>query len=191
MKFVAIFVLFLFIVCSYSTGNAEIYWKDYYGSISSDAIPAGIDKFGNPTYIGQFPISKLPLDQTADTVLATISKSDGRAYGVYKLKVLFSRENVKILCSNGINRNSNRPDMLWSNTFMSDCNLVQGGSSSNTSIPLYIGRTNYKGQNVTGTFWKDEAVLNVPWVTSNFEEASVFQSNSFEMLYSCVDGVRT
>jgi len=180
-------------VSSYSTGNSAIYWKDYHRSIPSDAIPAGIDGSGTPTYIGQFPVSKLPLDQTADTVLATIGKYERRAYGAYNTsKVLFSTDNVKILCVNGINQDSNRPITFWSNTFISSCNLVQGGSS-NISEALYIGRANYKGQNVTGSFSKDEAVLNVAWVTTKFgeEKASVVQFLSFEMLYSCVDGLRS
>jgi len=151
------------------------YWKDYNfnTTIPNDAIRGGTDTKGYPTYIGQFPISN-PHRIAADVVSGIIDRNLTFSYGVHNSEVTVSFENNKILCTTSAR-------FFWSTTFIPNCQLVEGGS--NYSQPLYIGRANHKGQNITGSFSMDDSILRVPV----FEEAkaNIREYVSFEILQYC------
>lgn len=78
----------------------EFFWKDYTGLIPSEALPGGIDKTGNKTYIAQLSIVAEYNYQSSNihTLPATLLRGARSAEAAYRARTVYSNEttNTKV-----------------------------------------------------------------------------------------------
>ncbi|KAF5292708.1 hypothetical protein FQR65_LT11176 [Abscondita terminalis] len=68
------------------------YWRDFDGVVPNDALPAGLDPRGRPTYIGQVLYGN-------KLIPGKIYENDPHVYFQYKQQALQEDENIKIFCT--------------------------------------------------------------------------------------------
>ncbi|KAK5641553.1 hypothetical protein RI129_010100 [Pyrocoelia pectoralis] len=112
------------------------YWRDFNGTVPSDAYPGGTDVTGKPIFIGQvFDKYLIP---------AKIYSNDKQAYYEHGGSEYKATQHVKILCTQ-------HPEQFeWIRTnndelkLLTDKNLIIGGYEPGSTT--YIGRVRYKGE---------------------------------------------
>uniref|UniRef100_A0A1Y1MK88 Uncharacterized protein n=1 Tax=Photinus pyralis TaxID=7054 RepID=A0A1Y1MK88_PHOPY len=151
------------------------YWRDYVGEIPYDAVPGGIDKSGQPTYIGQAYIKGfelLPATITAGSTTAMAS-----AYNI----AMPVNKNIKILCSNQLDKFSWLVTKSEEAHLITNCHLVIGGSEVDEIV--HIGRVNHHGQTVIGKVFSYRPVFKGLWIPHDGHELNFA---SYEILtYNC------
>ncbi|RZC41471.1 uncharacterized protein BDFB_004876 [Asbolus verrucosus] len=120
---------------------SEYYWRDYYGKIPEDALPAGKDFNGNDTYVGQVYIHEYGL--FVAQIFPGQKVVDVPCYGIKKAK-----SDIKILCTR------HKDNFSWwpatAKTFRTDTinkHPVVGGRNhfKNDAALLNIGRVMHEG----------------------------------------------
>ncbi|KAK5640391.1 hypothetical protein RI129_011202 [Pyrocoelia pectoralis] len=146
------------------------YWREFDGIIPPDALPAGLDVYNKPIYIGQALYENL-------LIPAKIYHNDNTAYFEYGGKELTTKLNVKILCTD-------EPDQFeWIKTNNShireitDRFLVQGGYHPSSST--YIGRIRTDGEVLIGKVLADNTASEGLHVT---QKGTARSFSSFEVL---------
>ncbi|KAB0792993.1 hypothetical protein PPYR_12613 [Photinus pyralis] len=112
------------------------YWRDFNGTVPSDAYAGGSDATGKPIYIGQvFDKYLIP---------AKIYANDNKAYYEHGKSEYKATEHVKILCTQ-------HPEQFeWIKTdndalpLLTNKNLLIGGYEPGSTT--YIGRVRYNGE---------------------------------------------
>ncbi|KAK5638617.1 hypothetical protein RI129_012912 [Pyrocoelia pectoralis] len=135
--------------------SLEYYWREYSGDIPFDAVPAGVDKLGNPTYIGQVYMQGFGL------LPATITKGSNYATTSSQGRAIQTNENIKILCS----LEQSKLKWIGSNIKEEQCLLVNGGSEANQII--HIGRANHEGEIIIGRVFNNWEMYKGLWIPYN------------------------
>ncbi|XP_063911331.1 uncharacterized protein LOC135128349 [Zophobas morio] len=142
--------VWLFLIFSQLTlvlGNnwdcADFYWRDYFGTIPYDAVPAGKDRQGDNGYIG------LVYNRGSELLPANVLPKEGIAQTTAHTSVINSTEYVKILCG------PYKRAFVWirvenPNNFHGSNypNLIPGGTEVGKKV--YITRVNYNGDVIVG-----------------------------------------
>ncbi|KAF5287607.1 hypothetical protein FQA39_LY15810 [Lamprigera yunnana] len=153
------------------------YWRDYYGKIPSDAVQGGLDKQGNPTYIGQVYIKGFEL------LPATIYKESKKAVtSAYNIRMEVDKD-IKILCSDEKEGFEWRATKNEETHLMVNCHLVVGGSEVGQT--LNIGRVNSDGETIIGKVFSHPLLNRGLWVPQKSGAAHFL---TYEILtYGCND----
>ncbi|KAJ3660737.1 hypothetical protein Zmor_005173 [Zophobas morio] len=154
---------------------ADYYWRDYFGTIPYDAVPAGKDHNGNNRYIGLVYIRGFEL------LPATILPQQGVAQTTAYTHVLTTSQYVKILCS------PYKAALEWIHVQSKDLhdyesrNLIPGGSEVGES--LYIGRVFENGDVIIGKIFRHERANRGIWypVGDTFKNSLTYEL----LLYNC------
>lgn len=147
-------------------------WREYAGTVPSDALEGGLDKNGKPIYIGQVLYEN-------KLIPGKIYKGDNKIYFEWAAKAYSTNQNVKILCSQ-------QPQKFkWLHTKRNETGLlinmllVNGGYEPNYST--YIGRALSDGETSVG-----KVICNIDeclglYTTNNeaTQEHKVFQILSY------------
>ncbi|KAJ3617368.1 hypothetical protein MTP99_007097 [Tenebrio molitor] len=159
MSFVKVILLTAVINSVLVTGNkwdcADYYWRDYYGTIPDDAVPAGKDSHGHPLYVGLVYIRGFEL------LPATIFPKQEIARTTAYAHVLNTNQHVKILCS------PHQEAFEWTSIQSQDLhqyvnrNLIPGGSEVGEN--LYIGRVYRNNEVIVGKIFKHERANRGIW----------------------------
>ena len=170
-----LFVISVTSLCQSIKNPVGYYWRDYLGEIPSDAVAGGMNRADKPTYIGQVYIKGVEL------LPATIRRNTLNATTSAHNKEIYANKNIKILCSNEIDK------LTWIATksnelhLLSNCNLVIGGSEVDHT--LYIGRVNHGGRTIIGKVFSRRKGFNGLWIPYNGHEINF---KTFEVLaFNC------
>ncbi|KAB0790949.1 hypothetical protein PPYR_02749 [Photinus pyralis] len=152
------------------------YWREYDGTIPTDAVPGGSDKDGNLTYVGQIYMKDYGLLPATITRGSTVAVSSSQGITVQ------TEKDVKILCS------MEQYMFKWIVTktgeehlFTVDCPLVKGGSETNQTI--HIGRVMYEGATIIGRVFSYWEIHKGLWIPYNGQQKNF---NSYEILtFNC------
>ncbi|KAF5289368.1 hypothetical protein FQR65_LT11879 [Abscondita terminalis] len=151
------------------------YWRDYVGHIPPDAVEGGLDKSGNPTYIGQVYTKQYEL--LPATIYSGCPFAVASAYN-HRFEV---DKNIKILCSN------EQDKLAWVLTkneethLLFNCHMVIGGFEVGQT--LNIGRVNHGGHTIIGKVFSYPLGNRGLWIPNNAHEANFLQ---YEILtYGC------
>ncbi|KAJ3617373.1 hypothetical protein MTP99_007102 [Tenebrio molitor] len=137
-----LFIVIFSLVSPLYSKKFDYYWRDYYGEIPDDAIPAGSDRNHKPTYIGQVFVPNRQIQ--------TVRIYQGRASVTASADGIFTLTSfIKILCSD-------KPEKFsWVSTTAAKLHtdlvgrhLVLGGNESGKA--LNIGRISYQGEVIVG-----------------------------------------
>ncbi|KAK5639941.1 hypothetical protein RI129_010752 [Pyrocoelia pectoralis] len=113
--------------------KANFYWRDYDGTIPSDAVPGG-NLNGNITYIGMLTV---PGIINAGTISGFIIPGDPKAYATHHGLALENDKGVRVPCR-----------FMWTKKLEDNCVYVTGSYSDTPAT--YIGRATYEGNVVIG-----------------------------------------
>ncbi|KAK5646301.1 hypothetical protein RI129_004765 [Pyrocoelia pectoralis] len=151
------------------------YWRDYVGEIPYDAVPGGKDKSGLPTFIGQAYIKGFEL--LPATINAGSPTAIASAYNI----MMPVNKNIKILCSNELEKFSWLVTKSEEAHLITNCHLVVGGSEVDQT--LHIGRVNHDGQTVIGKVFSYRPGGKGLWIPYGGHE---IHYTSYEILtYNC------
>ncbi|KAJ3660741.1 hypothetical protein Zmor_005176 [Zophobas morio] len=154
---------------------ADYFWRDYFGTIPYDAVPAGKDHNGDNRYVGLVYIRGFEL------LPATILPKQGVAQTTAYSHVLTTSQHVKILCS------PHKEAFEWTHVQSKDLHdyvnrkLIPGGSEVGES--LYIGRVFENGDVIVGKIFKHERANRGIWFPVG---TAIKNSLTYELLsYDC------
>ncbi|KAK4877868.1 hypothetical protein RN001_010374 [Aquatica leii] len=164
--------------CNNNNKTFDYYWRDYFGNIPYDAVQGGIDKNGNPSYIGQV-YSK----NHASLLPATIYSGCLSARASVNGAPIELDDSIKILCSNKKNKLAWIPTQNNKTSLLINCHLVVGGFESEHI--LNIGRVTHNGQVVIGKVFSYPLWNSGLWIPDNNSTTNFLV---YEILtYNCVN----
>ncbi|KAF2888050.1 hypothetical protein ILUMI_18123 [Ignelater luminosus] len=119
----------------------DYYWREYVGVIPYDAVPGGVDRMGLTTYIGQAMIH--PYGELTASIYQGNTTPVASA-----IKTHYVNQNVKILCSNSLEKFSWIPTDIDKIQLITNCHLIVGGVDHGNQEN--IGRINYDEEILLG-----------------------------------------
>ncbi|KAF5299425.1 hypothetical protein FQA39_LY11571 [Lamprigera yunnana] len=153
-------------------GQQEDYcWRDYYGHIPSDALKAGLDGNGNPTYIGQALYDSY-------IIPGKILPNNSAIYYAYYGKERSQTNNIKILCT----KQEQRFEWIITDNkaikeLPSTMTLINGGYHKN--YDTYIGRALMDKDTLAGKIVCNKKKCYGLFTTKN---GAVTEHSSFKVL---------
>lgn len=143
-------LLLSLVACASATIIEDYCWRDYDGTIPSDAFPAGLDRNGFPMYIGQTLYEN-------KIIPGKILQNDTNIYVEWYGKEVTQSLNTKILCTEQQKKLewviTDRQNLLQ---LPSDMQLIKGGFEP--GYVTYLGRVLSDGETLVGKIVCNESL---------------------------------